>query len=141
MLANEMKNHAVVVGYTHLGERFIEELRAKRQPFVVIEKNPLLVNHLVREGEPVIVDDAKELSTLTEAGIGRAKLVVIAPNNMETALMVTKKARGLNKDAKIIVRCFHDDFVEILESLGANRVISSSKSAFHEIESSLLVSA
>jgi len=30
----------------------------------------------------------------------------------------------------IIVRCFLDEFTEILESLGANEVISSSKSAF-----------
>jgi Trk K+ transport system NAD-binding subunit len=48
-------------------------------------------------------------------------------------LLVTKRARDRNKRAVIIVRCFLDEFTEILESLGANEVISSSKSAFSGI--------
>ena len=44
-----------------------------------------------------------------------------------------KRARDHNKKANIIVRCYLDEFTEILESLGANEVISSSKSAFNEI--------
>jgi hypothetical protein len=138
MLANEMKDHAVIVGYTHLGELIVEELRAKHKPYVVIEKDEQLVNHLIRDGEPVILDNAREPSTLKEAAVERARLIVIASNNVETALMVTKRARELNKSAKIIVRCYHDDFTEVLESLGADRVISSSKSAFHELAPTLL---
>jgi Trk K+ transport system NAD-binding subunit len=46
---------------------------------------------------------------------------------------VTKRARDRNKKTLIIVRCYLDEFTEILESLGANEVISSSKSAFSGI--------
>jgi Trk K+ transport system NAD-binding subunit len=59
--------------------------------------------------------------------------VVITSNNIETALLVTKRGRERNKKAAIVVRCYVDEFTEILESLGANEVISSSKSAFNEI--------
>ena len=83
------------------------------------------------------MDDAKQESTLLDAGIERARLVVIASNSIETALIVTKRARDRNKKALIIVRCFLDEFTEILESLGANEVISSSKSAFTGISSHL----
>jgi len=38
-----------------------------------------------------------------------------------------------NAKAHIIVRRYVDDFAEILETLGANEVISSSKSAFDGI--------
>src|SRR5216684_7155919 len=89
--------------------------------------------YLVRAGEPVVVDDAKRESTLLDAGVDRANLVVITSNNIETALLVTKRARERNKKAAIVVRCYLDEFTEILESLGANEVISSSKSAFNEI--------
>jgi hypothetical protein len=44
-----------------------------------------------------------------------------------------EKAREKNAKAHIIVRCYVDDFAEILETLGANEVISSSKSAFEGI--------
>jgi hypothetical protein len=133
MLAREIREHVIVVGYTHLGARIVEHLRARRTPYVLIEQDATIVDDLVRDGEPVIVDNAKQESTLAEAGIAHAKTVVVATNNVETALLVTKRAREANKAAHIIARCYVDDFAEILETLGANEVISSSKSAFEGI--------
>ena len=133
MLAREMKNHVIVVGCGHLGSRLVAHLRQTGVPYALIEKDSIVVDDLIRAGEPVIVDDAKQESTLTDAGVEYADLIVITSNNVETALLVTKRARDRNKRAKIIVRCYVDEFTEILESLGANEVISSSKSAFNEI--------
>ena len=137
MLAKEMQNHVIVVGYTHLGARITEHLRKHSRPYVLIDKEASSVDELVRQGEPVIVDDAKQESTLMDAGIERARLVVITSNAIETALLVTKRARDHNKKVQIIVRCYLDEFTEILESLGANEVISSSKSAFAGISTYL----
>lgn len=133
MLASEMKDHIIIVGHGHLGGHLVDHLRQSARPYVLIEKDPSVVDHLIRAGEPVIVDNAKQESTLIEAGVDRAHLIVIASNNIETALLVTKRSRDLNKKATIVVRCYLDEFTEILESLGANEVISSSKSAFNEI--------
>lgn len=133
MLAAQMKNHVIVVGHTHLGARIVDHLRRASRPYVLIDKDPQSVDDLIRAGEPVIVDNAKQESTLLDAGVEHAKLMVITTNNIETALLVTKRARDRNKSATIIVRCYLDEFTEILESLGANEVISSSKSAFNEI--------
>jgi len=138
MLAGELRNHVIVVGYTHLGARIVEHLRESRQPYVLVDRDAAVVDDLVRLGEPVIVDNAKEDSTLVDAGIERARTVVVATNNVETALLVTKKAREKNPKAHIIVRCYMDEFAEILETLGANEVISSSKSAFEGIAQRLL---
>jgi hypothetical protein len=139
MLAKEMKGHAIVVGYTHLGQRIVEYLRQAKLPYVLIDRDPTAVDDLVRAGEPVIVDNAREASTLEEAGIARARLLVLASNNIETALLVTRLARARNGEARIIVRCYQDEFVDLLGTVGATEVISSSKSAFREIESHLTV--
>ena len=133
MLAGEIKNHVIVVGYTHLGARIVQHLRDAHAAYVLIDQDPTAVDDLVRIGEPVIVDNAKQDSTLADAGVAHAKTVIVATNNVETALLVTKKARERNPAAHIIVRCYVDDFAEILETLGANEVISSSKSAFEGI--------
>jgi hypothetical protein len=133
MLASEMKDHVIVVGRGHLGSHLVDHLRKNARPYVLVEKDSMAVDDLIRAGEPVIVDDAKQESTLIDAGVDRARLVVITSNVIETALLVTKRARDRNKKATIIVRCYLDEFTEILESLGANEVISSSKSAFNEI--------
>jgi len=133
MLASEMKDHVIIVGRGHLGGHLVDHLRETARPYVLVEKDSMAVDDLIRAGEPVIVDDAKEESTLIEAGVDRARLIVITSNVIETALLVTKRSRERNKKATIIVRCYMDEFTEILESLGANEVISSSKSAFNEI--------
>lgn len=57
---------------------------------------------------------------------------MVARNNLETALL-TKKAREKNAMAQIIVRCDMNDFAEILETLGADEVISISRSTFEGI--------
>jgi hypothetical protein len=133
MLASEMKDHVIIVGRGHLGGHLVDHLRETARPYVLVEKDSMAVDDLIRAGEPVIVDDAKEESTLIEAGVDRARLIVITSNVIETALLVTKRSRERNKKATIIVRCYMDEFTEILESLGADEVISSSKSAFNEI--------
>jgi hypothetical protein len=133
MIAGEMKNHIVVIGYTHLGERLIRHFREKKMPYCLIEKDKEHLDELLRLGEPVVVDNAKEMDALSSANIGSARVVILASNNLETALIVTKRVRQMNKDCRIIARCFQDEFVEILEHLGANEVISSSKNAFDDI--------
>lgn len=133
MLARETKDHAIVVGYTNLGKRIVEHFRGTQQPYVLIEKDSTAVEDLVRAGEPIIVDNATVETTLEEAGVERAQLVIVATNDIETAMLVIKRVRARNKVAHIIVRCFQDEFAEILENLGANEVISSSKSTFQAI--------
>jgi hypothetical protein len=137
MLSEQVRNHTIVVGYTHLGARLVEDLESRGDAFVLIEKDVTTVDHLVRAGKPVVVDNAKEVTTLESAGIRHARSIIVTSDNIETALLVTKRAREANRDVRIIVRCFQDDFVEILEGLGADDVISSSKSAFREVSDRL----
>lgn len=133
MIAKEMQNHIVVIGYSHLGERLVDYFRENKIPYCLIEKDKDKVDELLRLGEPIIVDDSKEQDALKDANINSAKAIIIASNNLETALIVTKRARDYNKDCLIVTRCFQDEFGEIIESLGANEVASSSKSAFEDI--------
>lgn len=133
MLAKEMSGHVVIVGHSHLGSRLAAHFREKRVPYCVIEKDRERIDELLRAGEPLVVDDARELDALEDANVAKAKAVLIASNNLETALLVTKRVRDRNKTCAIIARCYQDEFVEILEKLGATKVISSSKEAFDNI--------
>jgi hypothetical protein len=132
MMAKELQDHIIIIGFSHFGERLVNHFREKKIPYCLIEKNRDKIDELLSKGEPVIIDDAKESDALADANISRAKAVIIASNNLETALIVTKRARDCNKDCQIIVRCFQDEFAEIIESLGASEVISSSKNAFDD---------
>ena len=133
MLAKELHDHIVVIGHSHLGQRLVSHFRQEGTPYCLIERNPDCVDDLLREGEPVVVDDSREKDALADANVAAAKTVIIASNNLETALLVTKRVRDCNKTCTIIARCYQDEFAEVMESLGANEVISSSKNAFEDI--------
>ena len=133
MLAKELSDHVVIVGYSHLGRRLVAHFRDMGVPYCIIEKNRDSVDDLLREGEPVVLDDAKEQDALQDANVAAARIVLVVSNNLETALLVTKRVRECNKTCKIVTRCYQDEFAEIIESLGADEVISSSKNAFDDI--------
>ncbi|MBI4346882.1 MAG: NAD-binding protein [Elusimicrobia bacterium] len=128
-----VKDHTIIIGYTHLGARLVEHCRQKDLPYVLIERQRALVDDLVRAGEPVIVDDAKTKDALPSANIAQAKRVILASNNIETALLVTKRAREANPNVQVIVRCGDDELVEVMQHLGAHHVFSASQTAFQQV--------
>jgi len=133
LMAQVMEDHTIIVGYTHLGRRLVEHCIAKGLPYVLIERNRALVDDLLRAGEPIIVDDARTPDALPQANLARARRVVIASDNIETALIVTKRAKEGNPACQVIARCAVDDLAGILEKLGADQVFSASRAAFAEI--------
>ncbi|MBI3549704.1 MAG: NAD-binding protein [Elusimicrobia bacterium] len=133
VMSGLMKNHTIIVGFTHLGSRLVDHCIANKIPYVLIEKEKRLVDDLIRANEPVIVDDARSRDALPSANITHARRVIIAANNIETALVVTKNARDANPSCRIAARCAIDDLVGVLEKLGADRVYLASLAAFNEL--------
>ena len=138
LMAQMLKNHVVVIGYSHLGSRLVQHFLKEGIPFALIERDREKIDELLRANEAVVVDDAREQDALHDANVREARAVIVASNNLETALLVTKKVRDVNKECPLLVRCFHDELAEVLEALGATQVVSSSKIAFEEIVAHLM---
>lgn len=133
-MAGLVSGHTIVVGYSHLGQRLVDHLIAEREAYVLIEKDKELVDELLRRGEPVVVDDARSRDALPAANVGSARRMIIASNNIETALILTKRARDANAALEILVRCNFDDFTDVLEKLGADQVYSTSQVTFEQLK-------
>lgn len=128
-----VKGHTVVVGYSHLGQRIVDHLIERGQPYVLIEKSKERVDDLLRRGEPVVVDDARSRDALPGANVAGAKRLIVATNNIETGLIVVKRARDANPELEILACCNFDDFTDLLEKLGADHVYSTSQAAFEQL--------
>lgn len=136
-MAGIVKDHTIIVGYSTLGKHLVEHCIKHNLPYVLIDKEREFVDDLLRKGEPVVVDDARTSDCLPAAHIARAKQLIVASNNLETSLIVTKKARDANPKLKITVRCHLEEFVEILEKLGADKVYSTSEITYRELKKHL----
>jgi voltage-gated potassium channel len=119
----KMKNHTIVVGYGRNGRQACEELLKQKRDFIVIEKNhELIISSLDRKIQ-FNEGDATEDDILLEAGIKRAKSLLLTLPLDADNLFITVSARSLNPELQIITRATSDSAERKLLIAGANEVV------------------
>lgn len=114
ILAKHQRNHTVIIGYPHLGERIIEYLEMKGKPFVLIEKDETKVDNLINSSAPVVIGEATDVESLINASISKAKEVFITLNNARDSIVICEKIRDINKECALYVRLFGDYYYNYL---------------------------
>ncbi len=118
-----LNNHFIVCGYGRMGRYICEELTEEKAEFVVIENNPVNVDHLVSLGYLFVNEDATHDSALLLAGVKRAKgLVAVLVNDAEN-VFATLSAKVLNPNIFIVARAVEEETESKLIKAGANRVV------------------
>jgi voltage-gated potassium channel len=119
-----LHHHYIVCGFGRVGSQIVEELVAAHRPFVIIDEQESNIRICLQQGYLALQGDATSDVLLREAGIGRAKGVLVATENDAHNISVTLSARHLNKDVFIVARANYDETKAKLELAGANRIIS-----------------
>ncbi|MDQ7040822.1 MAG: potassium channel protein [Rhodothermus sp.] len=122
-----MRDHFIVCGYGRVGRRIVEDLLQAGRPVVVIERateplEDLRAAHLI-----FVAGDAEEEATLRQAGIDRARALILAMADDSASVFVTLLARELNPDVFILARTNDHKNVRKLLRAGANKVIAPSE--------------
>jgi|GEM_PF-1633276 len=133
LFAARASGHVIIVGYTHLAERLRELFVANGVPVVVVERDRAKVDALIRAEDPVVLASGRGAEDLEAAGIARAKLVVAAMEDIESAAIVASRVRHANKSCELLVRCFDDDVGAVLAKTYAARIVSTSKLAAEHV--------
>jgi Trk K+ transport system NAD-binding subunit len=128
-LAQRSEGHVVVIGWTNLGRRIADLVTDGGRPVVVIEENASLVAALVHEERPLVIGSAQERGVLEDANVRRAKVVVIATDDLETAAVASRLVREMNATCELIVRCSDDDVGAVLAKTYRARAVSTSRLA------------
>jgi voltage-gated potassium channel len=103
-----MRNHYIVCGFGRVGSQIIEQFAAARILFVVIDEKESNVRACVGHGYLALQGDASSDDLLREAGIERAKCVLVATDNDGHNISITLSARHLNSKLFIVARANHD---------------------------------
>ncbi|MBN2199097.1 MAG: NAD-binding protein, partial [Candidatus Aminicenantes bacterium] len=117
------KDHVIVAGFGLNGRNLAHVLKEAGLPYVILELNPETVCRAAKEGEPIIFGDASSRTILKEAGINRAKGMVIAISDPAMTRRAVRAARDMNKNAFLIVRTRYASEIDGLFRLGATDVI------------------
>lgn len=113
----------IVIGYGITGKSLGKSLRFFNVTYSVIELNPKTVKYSQIKGEDIIYGDASSISTLNEAGIYEAKIVVVAISDPAATIKIVKSIKNIRTDVTVIVRCRYFSEIETLKQY-ADYVIS-----------------
>ncbi len=119
-----MENHTILCGFGRIGEAAASELVRNKEPFVVIEQDPEVIERLRELNYHVIRGDATEDETLLAAGIKQAARLLATLDDDNANIVVALSARELNPVIWIASRLVRQDAYHKLIRAGANEVIS-----------------
>ena len=100
-----LTGHAIIAGFGVPGRVVADWLAQHHVPYVVIERNPSVVERCGRVGVPIIGGDVREESSLTRAGIAAASLLAITIPDEPTVLQAVEAAYKLNPNLRMLARC------------------------------------
>lgn len=120
----ETSDHYVLCGYGRIGQRIAQDLARAGRPFVVIEKAEDKLALLARTDLLYLSGDAEEEEVLAQAGIHRARGLILTLPDDSTNIFVTLVARELNPGLFILARMDQTRNRRKLLQAGANKVIA-----------------
>ncbi len=122
-----LKDHIIVCGAGRVGKEVIRELIRKKKEFVVIEKDPTILEGIRSEGNVLfIAGDATEDRILYIAGVTEARGVITTIPDDAGSLMITISCKDFNPEAHIVARATRPESVARLKRAGADTVVSPS---------------
>ncbi|MEM6798121.1 MAG: potassium channel protein [Planctomycetota bacterium] len=125
-MTNEIKQlsgHAIICGYGRIGQILADELRRRGKSFVIVDQDPDVVAAASDDRELVVSGDATAEETLLDAGIERAKTLIVALASDADNVFLTLTARNLNGDLRIIARGEQRATEKKLRQAGASEVV------------------
>ncbi len=126
--SRQVNNHYVLCGFGETGRSAGSDLVSRGvdpSNIVVVDLNPDVVSEATDAGFVAIVGDASQSSVLRQAGIERAKAVIVTPHRDDAAVLIVLTARELSADVHIVAGGRERENLHLLRQGGADEVIDS----------------
>ena len=123
----DLHGHVLMLGLGSEGMWAAKPLREAGHHLVVIDHDPVVIEHLEKMGLPCIRGDTTDEKVLQRAGFSEAKLILISMPNMTEILRVLNYERPAN--LPVVVRVFEEDHAGEIERHGGIAVLNSHAAA------------
>jgi voltage-gated potassium channel len=129
------RDHFVLCGYGRVGSAVHKELKKRNMVAIIIERNKDVVEKELWEDPEVLAipGDATDESIMIDAGIKRARGVIITTGDDVDNLFITLTARELHPEIWIVTRASKSENIRRLYRSGADKVISPETSGAEDI--------
>ncbi len=141
---SELKHHYIVCGLGDTGRHAVEELHKTGTPYVVVESHEDNIKRFKdQEGSAFdemlyLIGDATDDVILEQAGLARAKGMIVALSVDKDNLVIVVMVRQKNQHIRIVARCTDQKFAEKMTKAGANSTVSPNRIGGLRMASELL---
>jgi K+:H+ antiporter len=118
-----LRDHVVVMGFGRIGSAVGEALETFGVRYLVVERDPDIVQGLRTRGVPCVFGDGAQQPLVEVAGVERARLAVVTIPDGERAELALATLRAVNPRLPVLARAHDPTVAERLEQKGAARVI------------------
>ncbi|MFC2123361.1 cation:proton antiporter [Bacteroidota bacterium] len=119
----DFKNHLIIIGKDASALKLSVMAKYHSISHVSIIFDPSIAKEKIKNGDTVVYGDAVNLPILMKAHVDTADIIVISVGDIIPSMAIIEKIRHLNKQAFILVRATHIQYVEQLYNLGADQVL------------------
>jgi len=116
-------DHYIICGYGRVGRRIAAELRNEGGPSIAVDFNDEALNAAQAAQENWIRGKGTEDEDLEQAGIDRARGLIVASDSDADNLYITLSARSRRPELSIVARATDEDAEKKLRLAGADRVV------------------
>jgi voltage-gated potassium channel len=122
---SKLRDHYIVCGSDETSQTVINELVLTKKAFVVVEPLQEKIEKLSASGNILFIHgDPTEDSVLLQAGIEKAKGIILSLPNDEANLFVTISARSLNPEIRIVTKGIDVKSHKKMFKAGSDAVVS-----------------
>jgi len=119
----EIGGRAIIIGFGLAGRCVADLLDQVDIGYTIIEQNPVTVETQRALGRSIILGEAADAETLTEAGLNTASILALTIPHEDAVLETTQLARRLRPDIYIIARTNYSSKGMKASQLGADDVV------------------
>ena len=121
---DQLEGHVVICGFGRMGRVVAEEMARSGGEAVVIERDPAREMELAAGGLLYVLGSALEDRVLEEAGVRRARAIVVVTASDADNVYITLSARTMNPKIRIHARGESEAGLQHLRMAGADQAIS-----------------
>lgn len=118
------EGRVVIAGYGRIGQNVAQGLQDAGVPYMVIEIDPERIAELRRSRKPRIYGDASNVHVLSQAGLDKARTLVVTFPDPLAVVNTVKSALEINPKLSIVARVHRTKEAELLKSMGVAELIS-----------------
>jgi Trk K+ transport system NAD-binding subunit len=131
MVASLHRDHTIVVGIGPVGYQIVQGLAELHEPVVAVQReearDPALLETIVDSGVPLIRGDGRAVKTLEQAGVRKARAIILATSDDLTNLDAGLTARDLNPAIRVVLRLFDESLASKVHGAFAMPAISTAR--------------